>query len=519
MAHHPYQKVVERDFQCVVGADPSDDAVKPRAIQVSQAVIPDEERFWSAFVSAKRLADIPDPLRIRGHFTLAAIGHGCARLVTDAGGMVPVFYARAGSGFVVGTRLNEVARAVGAPVDITSVYDFLCNGAVCHPYTWFDGVRVCDPASFILFEGAQVTQEPYWHPAYNSSLSIEEAGAKLRGALEEAITDSAIRKTVALLYSGGEDSRVVAALTEAERLGFIILPVKNREFVLAKLSARLLGFDVKRIPIKKDHYRQQLRHKQDLVGFGFDLAHAHVYGCETKLPATVVLGGWGADTLFKGLYQRRKQGRPLVGLRCSTWNNSLPAHAFRVLERRQARLETLRAMIPEAAYEWDRFWPLSAHPHYAHFATSRRLLEMREPFLASQMVRLAAEISAEQRAGGNLFRLAFGKKLGGAGYVPRSDGRVPRLSSAENLRVKPVVDAAFWLHEHVVHRRVDQGPWLRPSFAKLPLQQVLEGLRVLDGGRLSDWLSVASSSYQLRNRVYQLHEAVCSKRSSMKTGS
>ena len=242
MAHHPYQKVVERDFQCVVGADPSDDAVKPRAIQVSQAVIPDEERFWSAFVSAKRLADIPDPLRIRGHFTLAAIGHGCARLVTDAGGMVPVFYARAGSGFVVGTRLNEVARAVGAPVDITSVYDFLCNGAVCHPYTWFDGVRVCDPASFILFEGAQVTQEPYWHPAYNSSLSIEEAGAKLRGALEEAITDSAIRKTVALLYSGGEDSRVVAALTEAERLGFIILPVKNREFVLAKLSARLLGF-------------------------------------------------------------------------------------------------------------------------------------------------------------------------------------------------------------------------------------------------------------------------------------
>jgi len=495
------------DFLVVLNRDSSPE--QREDYSCSHPVFPDEAWFWSCFRTAGKVADLADPGQLRGHFALATRSGSTLRILTDAGGMIPVYFASAWGGWVVGTRQHEVAELASATVDTTSVYDFLGNGAICHPYTWFEGVKVCEPASLIVFDAQRNTieQNPYWvPPAKPRYRNLKSAARALSKALGQAVQDAVDGQPISILYSGGEDSRVIGALAKTDRRGFLFLPRPNRELVLARTSANLLRFPVDHIVAPPQRYATQQAEAFSIIGPGFDVAHAHALGCVETIPRDrPCLGGWGSDTLFKGLYLTARKGKILENLTATTWKNRVPAHAYEVLRRRQQHLEALRELFPRTAYEWQHFWPLSAHEHYAHFGMTRRYLDQREPFLTAPLVRLAADIHPFVRADRELFRLAFAKTLGKAGYVPRSNGLIPRYNLAKNERLQPLVRAAFWLHDTFVHPKRDQGPWPSITWKPGPPQSMLKEVQWFDDGRLSKWTQVGNLSRNELNRFVQIH--------------
>lgn len=451
--------------------------------------------LWTRLESANTGNDIPGATQIRGHFVLLSTRAHCARVLTDCGGSTSIFWARKkNGGFVIGTNVDQVASAVYAPIDIASAYDFLLNGTVCHPHTLFQGVNVCDPASLTVFE--EKNSEPvissYWHPSESETLSRRDAIEAVSAALQQAVVDGqANEPAVNIFFSGGEDSRIVASLVEGEKAGYIFLPYENRELVLARIAAKFLGFPLHHVPMRPDHYSGSIPEKIRILGSGFDTCHFHSYGLDIFLSRNRTFGGWGSDTFLKGHYfKKHLAGEPILG-RYSTWRTDAPEpFKSEIVARRQSWNDRLAAHLPTTACDWDRYWPLSAHEHYSTFAGSRRIYDMREPFLTMELVQLSAHILPTDKTSFAVMRGLARKHLGISGFLPRSDGRIPRLSPAVNaLANRALVRPAFQFHQRYVHKNRKQGPWIIQSEGIPPASEVAKQLSELDGGRMSTWLN------------------------------
>lgn len=466
-------------------SEPDDPASKRYAVSYVRHV--DEALFWRSLDSAASAADVFAPTAIKGHFALVSTSGRKARILTDCGGSIAVYYGSRNGRTVVGTNISEVGIALGAEPDCASVYDFVANGAICHPYTWFSGVRVCDPGSLTIIEcDAHARSTAYWRPSEERWLRAKEGAVLLRETMARSVMEAVSSGPVSMMFSGGEDSRVLAALIRSiERHPFIFLRAKNREYDLARSAAALLGMRLSLLPMPADHYVRDLTEKQSRVGLGIDLAHAHCYGFHELMGGErTTVGGWGSDTFLKGHYLAQYNGRPSFGQTTTNWNVETPSPE--VAERRSRRLAELLAFLPRTAYDWDRYWPLSAHEHYGHFAASRRLLPMVEPYLFSEVVQISALLDPQRKIDFSTMRHAFGSQLGLAGFVPRSGGRIPRLSSKRNRALSGLVMRALQLHEKFLRPNVDQEPWIVPE-EPVPLATLAAALRDWDEGKLSAW--------------------------------
>lgn len=448
----------------------------------------DEARFWRSLDDAVSAAGVFAPTAIKGHFALVSICGRTARVLTDCGGAIAVYYGSRNGRTAIGTNISEVGQALGAEVDKASVYDFIANGCVCHPYTWFSGVRVCDPASLTIIdaERAAVRSSAYWRPSEDRWMPIEEIAPILRNTMTTSLLTAIGAGPISIMFSAGEDSRVLAALTRSvEREPYIFLANKNREHDFARVAAAALGMKLNWIRVEPGHYARDLPEKQRRVGLGIDLAHAHCYGHHRIMPTNrTTVEGWGSDTFLKGAYLTQHKGRPRLGQTVTDWITQTPSPE--VAERRQKRFAELHAYLPLTAYDWDRYWPLSAHRHYAHFAASRRLFPMLEPFLFSEIVQIGALIAPERKLDFSAMRLAFGGSLGLSGYLPRSEGRIPRLGHRGNLAAYPFVRLAMKIHKKLIRRGVPQGSWSGRE-DPVAIGEIALALRDWDNGCLSQW--------------------------------
>jgi hypothetical protein len=115
---------------------------------------------------------------------------------------------------------------------------------------------------------------------------------------------------------------------------------------------------------------------------------------------------------------------------------------------------------------------------------------MREPFLTTELVQLSAHILPTDKTSFAVMRGLARKHLGISGFLPRSDGRIPRLSPAVNaLANRALVRPAFQFHQRYVHKNRKQGPWIIQSEGIPPASEVAKQLSELDGGRMSTWLN------------------------------
>lgn len=457
-------------------------------VVVGSAAFTDEATLWRQLETAEVAADIPGARHTRGHFTLISRTGNEVRVLTDRGGSTPVFWARHSYGYIVGTNVDEVASTVGANIDITSAYDFLLNSAICHPFTFYKGVSVCEPGSLTVFRnGTEPRISSYWAPSEANYLATHDAIEAVSDVFSQAVKDAQGAGPVSIFFSGGEDSRLIAATVSVPKTGSIFLPHKNREYVLASAAAKVLGFPLHLAHMQPDHYACDLDQKQKIIGSGFDCGHFHSYGLDRQMPQMRTLGGWGSDTFLKGYYLKKDDsGCPIFGIG-STWSSDVPEPArAELIERRNARLKTLSETLPTTAYEWDRFWPISAHEHYANFAGSRRIFDMREPFLTSEMVQVTSQIRAQDKTLHRIMRGLARRHLGLSGFLPRSEGQIPRLGDRANrLAFWLLIRPAFDYHKHHIHKNRPQGPWIIGATGIPTPIQAAASVQNLDAGKMS----------------------------------
>lgn len=376
-------------------------------------------------------------------------------LVTDAGGSIPVYYGHGPNGVAVGTLVHHVASGSGeASLDPVSVVDYLINGTICYPFSWYSDVRMAPPGSVCTFTRDGVDCQAYWEPTepenVYGAVDEREWGNRLRqqveGAIDLAIADKSEGR---VLYSGGSDSRAILSLLPESFscTPTIVLDRKNREYRLAERSARLLGRTLEWVARPEGFYRSLIYERIDGLGPGWDFRHTHIFGpvADRFEDTDVVLGGYAADSLFKSYYmsnveERRRQPPRLLGPRpewiqhpdvwggimgnAALWNELIAA----AQERHIKHHERLKEHRPQTAGNWHALWPVAGLRAYAGYLACLRLSpRIVEPFLFHQSYRLAARMPDPCRVDRRAFRHAFAKEKGGAGLWPTSGGRIPRL--------------------------------------------------------------------------------------------
>jgi asparagine synthetase B (glutamine-hydrolysing) len=395
-----------------------------------------------------------DALDSNGSFAIVIPREQEIVVVTDAGGSIPICYGDGPRGIAVGTRVHEVARQSGLEtLDKVSAVDFLMHSTICYPYTWFEDVRFLPPGSVCTIGPEGMTAHTFWQPEepddIYESCDVAEWGKRLREEVSMVLKNSVKDEDkVRVLFSGGEDSRAVASLVpeEVECILTTVLDSKNREYRWAARAAKALGRPIEWISRPKGYYRSDIKERINTIGPGWDFRHLHFFGDLSNhfQDADVLLGGYLADTFFKTYHMANVEqeqgltpdslGKPMPddidvlrkGEKGSKWFST--DLVVEVRERRGDHHQVLKEIRPMTAGNWHALWPISNAPHFAQYLGEHRIgPRIVEPFLFSQVYRLAAEMPDEGRIDTRVFRRAFANSMGLAGWLPKGSSSVPLL--------------------------------------------------------------------------------------------
>lgn len=436
-----------------------------------------------------------DALASNGSFALILFSKEEVTVVTDAAGGIPVCYGDGPSGPAIGGRVHDVARlAGGRTLDRVSAVDYLMHGSIVHPYTWFENVQRLPPGSVCKITERGLHTHRYWEPTEPDNIydpcDEREWGRRLHDEVKSSIVNTLEDAgRVRVFFSGGEDSRVVGSLIpdDTECVLTTVLDTQNREYRLARRSAQALGRKFEWIPRPKNYYKSAVRDRIESIGPGWDFRHTHFLGDiqQTFQDADALVGGYLADTLFKtyhmGNVEKRRGLKPdslkrpdpdeidvlKKGEQQSGWF-SKPL-VKKVRKRRVDHHHTLKEIRPITAGNWHALWPISNALAFAQYLGEHRIgPQVVEPFLFSQVYRLAAVMPDQCREGETAFHHAFNKELGVAGWLPVNAG-VPRLQGYLGQFVAKVIGRVRTLKRYVSPPEGTEGPWTPNHFGWFPV--------------------------------------------------
>lgn len=261
--------------------------------------------------------------RLEGIFAFALWDPRRRRLVLmrDRMGVKPLFYARSEDRLLFGSEIKALFAAGGIDTDIDeqAFAEYLWYGNSYEDRTIYRKVRAVLPGHWLIIEGGEVRDEPWWRvedwlsrgPAANEP---QECTMQVRAALDAAVSRQLVADVpVGIFLSGGVDSSAIAAAAMAVQsqpvasysVGFDFDRGIN-ELPKARAVAARLGLA---------HHELQVR-SADLGGVLQTLAAAHgepfadaanipLYLLARELRGTikVVLQGDGGDEMFAG-YRR-----------------------------------------------------------------------------------------------------------------------------------------------------------------------------------------------------------------------
>lgn len=378
---------------------------------------------------------------------------GSVEVVTDHSGSISIYYAFSGGRVLAGFSACDVATKSGRlELDPISVVDFVVNETVCYPHTLFRDVFVAPPGAISRLDSHGLRSETYFEPhEAEDRATLGEWGDRLRAAIQGSLwLGLEGRRRVKVLFSGGEDSRAVASLIPASHECTLVTfaDADNREVRLARRAARVLGRPFLFVQRPEGFYRRNLCERAALVSGLFDVRHTHAWG-EMGRPlsdADAIVGAYNSDSLVKSMCMRNR-ARTLGGLGperlssaavSSTMLGEDPANypawiardlALAAANRRGQHGARLRAIRPRTAANWDTLWPQGTHrSHYGHVLAAQGIGPLVvEPFLDSQVYRLAALMPDHCRIDRRVFRAAFNPVMGYSKWLPSSSGRIPAL--------------------------------------------------------------------------------------------
>ena len=242
-------------------------------------------------------------------------------LWTDRMGVVPIYQPDSAlKPWAITSHPDTLAEwlsAQGTPpdLDIDSLAESICIGAVTPPYSFYRQIRLLKPASHYVWkiDGTQVRLQscaPYWQPAaIDYSLKEEAAIDGLANALQRACLRQPPGKSV-LLLSGGADSRGLLFAHEhpAKIQCLTFCDSENSEVSRAREVAQLAGADHEIMYRDPEHYAKGAENTVRITGGMGSIKDAHFAGFQSILEnqhADSMLTGCYADYLYKGLSYNR----------------------------------------------------------------------------------------------------------------------------------------------------------------------------------------------------------------------
>ena len=241
-------------------------------------------------------------------------------LVTDRFCSRPIFYCVMDGALAFSTRFNALLAA-GLPasptLDVAALAQLLTWQRVVFTSTLCAQIKAMPPACVLEFADERISMRRYWRICYGGGpRSMADCADALTHALASAarrITADSARRGV--LLSGGLDSRLLAAASDAPFTAFTVCDDTNREVRIASRVARAAHWPFRTLPRSQSHYADCMDDAVELThGMArFDLAQ--FVGLLDPVPAEcdVLLNEDAMDALLKGYYWDRPAS--FLGLR------------------------------------------------------------------------------------------------------------------------------------------------------------------------------------------------------------
>jgi len=384
-----------------------------------------------------------------GFFAFAALDHRARtlHLVRDACGVKPLYYAAAGDRFYFASEAKAIFSAgFTAEPDLDVLRHHIVN-RWCHGRaTPFAGVSKLMPGERLEVDiDSLEIRRQQWNVAGDSVDTgwAEELAAMpgdalvdlVEGRLRDAVRGRLLADVpVATLCSGGIDSSLITAFAAAECAdlhAFVIRPTADRESdesPYAQAVCDHVGATLHRVPFDASSWRrvflESVSHMENPLWLEASMGQAVVAEAIRAAGFKAALGGDAADELFGGYDDRYpaerlafaaqvgRQHPPLtIDFSCMPIESDLSRalrHPGEAPATEREYLAELHAAAGDACAHHDgarrELEMLLLAEKGMHMAVSfdqidkvtmRSSLEYREPFLASELVRLAANLPLE----------------------------------------------------------------------------------------------------------------------------
>lgn len=469
---------------------------------------------------------------LSGPFVILVIDKAERRVtcITDLMMFLPVYCHQEKRRLVLGTHPDALALACGLdePFDEASLVDFILHHVVTYPYTAYRHIQQCLPATEhdyqLRDDGVHAFPHlPYWLPKETQEYSrLGDAAASLRKGVEGYVARvTASMHHVAQFISGGEDSRVLAALLPKplKRDGFVFLNSMNREGQIAKKVAAVSG--LRFLPEYREplHYLDIMPEASLLIGSGHQYIHAHALGFHRRhglAEYEAVFGGYLADSLLKSRYVRRVPGSgflvflPQRIIPGETRTQPINSELFpddllhEVTRRRREHFQRVSALRPHSAHEWFSLWPMTMRVAISNLYSNRRLFRSYEVFTCKEAVKISAAAPTAWKLNRRLFLTAFRPYLKPTWFLLHADGRLPYFPWWVNLPIQATLWGARQFARRTGLQKSYQGSWadwkmvmaseqwkrlcesLTPEGMHLPSLRMALAAGALEGKGLSD---------------------------------
>jgi asparagine synthase (glutamine-hydrolysing) len=255
----------------------------------------------------------------------------------DHFGIKPFYYHMTDRQFVFGSEIKSLLAAEGMNrlIHTDSLLNYLTFQYVPEPNTMFHGIHKLPPAHYVkvTYDG-DITIHKYWDPMFDP---IERPFNEYVEQIRETLKDSVVHHMVSdvergCFLSSGIDSTAIAthmSAIEPIRTFSVGFEGPNNETTIAKQTAEALGTEHYAKMITKDDFFSTLPkaiwHQDEPVADPSAIALYHVAALARE-HVTVVLSGEGADELFGGyrIYREPMSLGPI---------ERLPASVKRMLNR------------------------------------------------------------------------------------------------------------------------------------------------------------------------------------------
>jgi asparagine synthetase B (glutamine-hydrolysing) len=206
--------------------------------------------------------------RLRGPFALLVRDGAVTTLVTDFGGLFPIYcaYDASAGGYLASTKLNDFAQLCSGRLAARAVLSFAQRGQVGFD-PMYEGTQMIPAASVVQLSGRSMETEFYmdWGEFFvEKPITLADAHERFIDIATSYLRPLIqFQGTAACFLSGGVDSALVAHLlqqagAEVKCLCADYAFKRYSEWDLAASSAQRLHLPLERVPVNREMHRRAL---------------------------------------------------------------------------------------------------------------------------------------------------------------------------------------------------------------------------------------------------------------------